>query len=85
MDERWLDALDPAETELKDASGLRQVIAAKQVLDEAKAQQALARQELQEAVDSARAAGDTWSAIGLALGVSRQAAFDAFGKGVARS
>ncbi len=78
--EHWLDSLDPAEAELKDAGRLRQVIEAKRVLEEARAKQVLARRELQEAVDAARAAGDTWAAIGMALGVSRQAAFDAFGK-----
>jgi len=32
---------------------------------------------------SARAAGDTWDAIGVALGTSRQAAYQRFGKPIA--
>lgn len=36
---------------------------------------------LRAAVAAARAAGDTWDAIGAALGTSRQAPYQRFGKG----
>ena len=38
--------------------------------------------ELRAAVAAARAVGDTWDAIGVALGTSRQAAYQRFGKSV---
>ncbi|WP_370894930.1 hypothetical protein [Janibacter sp. GXQ6167] len=39
-----------------------------------------ARAALQQAVDEARDAGESWAAIGAALGTSRQAAFKRFGR-----
>lgn len=41
---------------------------------------AAARTALQQAVDDARDAGESWAAIGVALGSSRQAAFKRFGR-----
>ncbi|TYC96301.1 hypothetical protein FQ377_14010 [Arthrobacter echini] len=55
-----------------DPSGLDDVIAADHQLN-------LARMELQQAVDRARAQDLTWAQIGEALGFTRQAAFKRFG------
>jgi hypothetical protein len=52
---------------------MRRIIAAAERVDEAEA-------ELRAAVKAARDAGDTWAVIGLALGVSRQAALQRFGQ-----
>jgi hypothetical protein len=65
--EQMLDQLDPATTPARDAAGLRKIMAAREALTRAQAQ-------LRDAVEEARAAGDSWAAIGLALGTSRQAA-----------
>lgn len=40
-----------------------------------------ARRDLQAAVDAARDHGLSWAAVGHALGVSRQAAWERFGRG----
>lgn len=69
----WLDSVEPDETDARDASHIRKVIAAAEELDVAAA-------KLHAAVTEARAAGDTWDAIGVALGVSRQAAYQRFGR-----
>jgi hypothetical protein len=65
--ERLLDALDPATAEVENTEDLRAVAAAADTLaaDEAR---------LTEAVEIARARGRSWTRIGIALGVSRQAA-----------
>ncbi|WP_414122237.1 hypothetical protein [Corynebacterium nuruki] len=68
-----LDALDPASTPARDATGFRRIIAARKNLDAAK-------DELQAAVDAARDAGDSWTVIGAALDVSKQAAYQRFGR-----
>lgn len=73
--ERWLDDLDPATTPARDAVHIRRIVAARKHLSESE-------QELRDAVAEARAAGDTWSMIGIALGTTRQAAFQRFGKNV---
>lgn len=65
--EAWLDHLDPASVEARDATQVRAIIAAADEL-------ALADRKLREAVSAARAAGDSWTVIGAALGVTRQAA-----------
>lgn len=49
------------------------IIAARKQVDTAK-------QELQEAVNAARASGDSWTVIGAALDISKQAAYQRFGK-----
>lgn len=67
-----LDALDPAIVTARDAVHFRRVIAANGGV-------ARADRELHEAVRSAREAGDSWLSIGLALGVTQQAAQKRFG------
>jgi hypothetical protein len=71
--DRWLDGLDPEQTPARDGARMRQIAAARHHVDDAE-------QELRDAVAEARAAGDTWSMIGIALGTTRQAAFQRFGK-----
>jgi 3-keto-L-gulonate-6-phosphate decarboxylase len=68
-----LDAVSPES--LRDASHLRRIVAARKGLD-------AAERELRDAVAAARAAGDSWTAIGAALGTTKQAASQRFGKGV---
>lgn len=70
-DETGLDSVAP-ET-LRDASHFRRIIEAKNGLE-------LADSELREAVAAARAAGDSWTVIGAAMGTSKQAAFQRFSK-----
>jgi hypothetical protein len=69
-----LDQLDPARHPARDAAHLRRILAAKR-------QVAIAEQELRDAVDAAREAGDSWTVIGAALDISRQAAQQRFGHG----
>ncbi len=64
-----LDQLDLSATE--DASDLRRI-------GDAVGSVAKDERELTEAVVAARACGRSWAMIGLALGVSRQAAHDRF-------
>lgn len=69
--ERLLDAVDPATAAAENIDDLRGVAAAADALatDEAR---------LTEAVEIARAHGRSWTRIGIALGVSRQAARQRF-------
>lgn len=69
--EKWLDGLDPAQLDVRDASHLRAIIAAADAL-------ATAEEHLRKAVAEARAAGDSWTVIGTALGTSKQAAHERF-------
>src|SRR6478672_5640399 len=69
----WLDSVEPDAADARDARHIRRIIAAVEALDAAAA-------ELHAAVAEARSAGDTWDAIGVALGVSRQAAYQRFGR-----
>jgi hypothetical protein len=69
----WLDTVEPAGP-ARDASHVRRIIAAAEAVERSE-------QELYAAVAAARAAGDTWDVIGVALGVSRQAAYQRFGRG----
>lgn len=71
--EGWLDSIEPDPADARDASHIRRIIAAAEALGSADS-------ELRAAVAAARAAGDTWDAIGVALGISRQAAYQRFGK-----
>lgn len=71
--ETTLDDLNPATMQSRDAVHFRRIIAAREGV-------ACADRELREAVASARAAGDSWFTIGMALGVSKQAAQKRFGK-----
>lgn len=70
--DEWLDSVEPDPADARDASHIRRIIAAAEALD-------AAHEELRDAVAEARAAGDTWDAIGVALGTSRQAAYQRFG------
>jgi len=69
--ETWLDSLDPARLDFRDASHVRAIIAAADALT-------TAEENLRTAVADARAAGDSWTAIGAALGTSKQAAHERF-------
>lgn len=69
--ERWLDGLDPARLDFRDASGVRAIIAAAEAVS-------AAEEGLRQAVATARAGGDSWTVIGAALGTSRQAAHERF-------
>ena len=70
-DRTGLDSLDPATTPARDATHFRAIIAANDALADAERQ-------LRAAVDAARASGESWTVIGAALGVSRQAAQQRF-------
>ncbi|WP_256796279.1 hypothetical protein [Terrabacter sp. Ter38] len=72
-DRTGLDQLDPSTHPARDAASFRRIIAAR-------IQLADAEQELREAVRAARAAGDSWTVIGAALNISRQAAQQRFGQ-----
>ncbi len=58
---------------LRDASYFRRIIEAKKGLE-------AADKELRAAVAAARAAGDSWTVIGAAMGTTKQAAFQRFSK-----
>ncbi|WKR23223.1 hypothetical protein AIF0345_3202 [Actinomyces israelii] len=73
-DSAGLSSLDPARAPARDAAGFRRIIAARKRLAEAE-------RELHDAVAAAKDAGDSWTVIGAALGVSRQAAQRRFGRG----
>lgn len=68
-----LDDLDPATTPARDATPFRRVTAARAAADDADRQ-------LHEAVAAARTAGDSWTVIGAALDVTRQAAQQRFAR-----
>ncbi len=72
-DRTGLDQLEPATHPARDAASFRRIIAARNQLADAE-------QELREAVRAARAAGDSWTVIGAALDISRQAAQQRFGE-----
>ena len=65
--EQMLDQLDPTTDPMRNGRNLRRVGAALTRLEQAE-------QELRAAVSAAHEAGDSWAAIGLVLGTSRQAA-----------
>lgn len=67
-----LDHLDPSTHPARDAASFRRILAAKNGL-------AVAEQELRDAVRDARQAGDSWTVIGAALDITRQAAQQRFG------
>jgi hypothetical protein len=71
-----LDSLEPAEHPARDAASFRRIIAARHQL-------AAAETELRAAVKAARAAGDSWTVIGMALDTTRQAAYQRFGRDAA--
>jgi len=69
-----LDALSPATHPARDAASFHAIRSALRQVDEAEA-------VLRVAVKQAREAGDSWAVIGAALGTSRHAARERFGKG----
>ena len=71
--ENWLDKLDVDPAKARDGRYMRLISAAAQAVEHAQG-------ELRAAVGAAREAGDTWAMIGLALGISRQAAYQRFGQ-----
>lgn len=71
--ERMLDDLDPSTVTARDAVHFRRIIAAQEDV-------VRADQELHDAVRAAREAGDSWLSIGVALGVTKQAAQKRFGR-----
>lgn len=73
FDSTGLDDLDPSSTPARDASHFRAIIAASEALADADA-------KLRTTVREAREAGDSWTVIGAALGISRQAAQQRFAK-----
>lgn len=66
-DETGLEGLELKPGDLRDARHPRAIIAAVE-------QTRVAEAELHRAVHAARAAGDSWTVIGMPLGVTRQAA-----------
>jgi hypothetical protein len=73
--ETWLDGVDPASIDWKEASHFRAIRAANEVISSGE-------RALVQAVIAARSAGDSWTIIGAALGVTKQAASERFGKAV---
>ena len=71
-DRTGLDHLDPSTHPARDAASFRRILAARRDL-------AAAEHELREAVRAAREAGDSWTVIGAALDITRQAAQQRFG------
>lgn len=69
--EKWLDNLDPTQLDFRGASHVRAITAAAEALT-------AAEENLRTTVAEARAAGDSWTVIGAALGTSRQAAHERF-------
>ena len=59
----FIASIDPAS--MRDGRHLRKIAHTRQALEQAE-------QDLQSAVDEARAAGDSWTAIGMALRTSKQ-------------
>lgn len=73
--EAWLDSLDPAAAEAEDPADLRAIARAVRESAEAGA-------HIRKAVAAARANGRSWARIGMALGISRQAARERYGEDV---
>ena len=73
QDETGLDETDLSTIEIRDATHFRAVIAAAEAVD-------AAEKSLRDAVAGARAAGDSWTIIGAALGVTKQAAQQRFSR-----
>ena len=71
-DATGLNTLEAGMTPARDAVHFRKIIAARKKVNQAE-------QELRDAVQSARDAGDSWTVIGAALDTTRQAAFQRFG------
>lgn len=71
--DEWLDNMEVDPLDARDARHMRRISAAAAAV-------ATAQDELRAAVAAAREAGDTWAMIGVALGISRQAAYQRFGQ-----
>ena len=71
-EETGLDELDPGTSPARDAVHFRRIQAARANLT-------AAEDDLREAVQAARDAGDSWTIIGAALNTTRQAAQQRFG------
>lgn len=72
-DSTGLDQLDVRTHPARDAAHFRRILAARKAMADAE-------QELRDAVDEARRAGDSWTVIGAALDTTRQAAYQRFGR-----
>lgn len=72
-DNTGLDQVSPATHPARDAGPFRRIVAAVEAVRQADT-------ELIGAVRQARDAGDSWTAIAVALGTTRQAAQQRFGK-----
>lgn len=72
-DDTGLDRLSPATHPGRDAGAFRRIVAAVESVREADA-------ELTTAVQESRKRGDSWTTIAVALGTTRQAAQQRFGK-----
>ena len=68
-----LDAISPDTHPGLDGEPWRRILAARQAVTDAE-------NELRDAVETARAAGYSWTVIGAALDTTRQAAFQRFGR-----
>ncbi|ERH22997.1 hypothetical protein HMPREF1979_02013 [Actinomyces johnsonii F0542] len=71
-DTTGFETLDPSTTPSRDAVNFREIIAASRRVHDAEA-------ELHAAIARAQQASDSWTVIGAALGVTRQAAQKRFG------
>lgn len=67
-----LDEISPATHPARDASAFRDIRRAARAVE-------TAQEDLRAAVREARRRGDSWTVIGVALGVSKQAAQQRFG------
>lgn len=67
----FIDSIDPST--IRDGSHRREIAAAKNAVESS-------QEQLRRAVRNARAAGDSWTMIGIALGTSKQNAYRKFGK-----
>lgn len=74
LDQTGLDELDPENAESRDASHFRELVAAAAAVRQSD-------ERLHRAVARARQAGDSWTVIGSALGMTRQGAYQRFGRG----
>ncbi len=73
LDPSGLDQVDPSTHPAREASHFREVLAANEAM-------MAARAHLDATVCAAREAGDSWTVIGLALGITKQAAAQRFSR-----
>ena len=72
-DTSGIDRVDPSTHPSRDAAHFRRIVSAREAIEKADA-------DLRAAVREARQAGDSWATIGVALDMSKQAAWERFGK-----